>query len=102
MPMPLSADLKRIDDALQAALEVFNRLSSRQLNVDRKQGGDPVTEADRTSIGNRAAIRSPKRIDVSTKRCGRSSPAPGRGGCPRKRSTIPAGSARIASGSSIR
>ncbi len=47
MPMPLSADLKRIDDALKAALEVFNRLSSRQLNVDRKQGGDPVTEADR-------------------------------------------------------
>ncbi len=42
----LSEDLQRIEDAMRAAVEVFHDLAGSAIQVDRKAGGDPVTEAD--------------------------------------------------------
>lgn len=41
------ADLARIEEALRAAGALLAELAKRDLEVERKAGGDPVTEADR-------------------------------------------------------
>lgn len=40
-------DLRRIEHALSAAAELLERFDPRRVAVERKSGGDPVTEADR-------------------------------------------------------
>jgi myo-inositol-1(or 4)-monophosphatase len=42
----LSPDLERIRDCLERAGEILRRIAAEDFAVERKEGGDPVTEAD--------------------------------------------------------